>query len=103
MPTPISMVEELLWTLDRIKTLRCAKGAFVEVMNQADDTDVKKRIKRSVDSGRERMLHLDLLHPLLVRMVTVAGHGRHGDRIVLEKLEGVLRVAGLDGDENEEV
>jgi len=74
LPTPISVVEEILWSLERMKELRCLEGA--------------------VEGFEGEKAHLRILYPLLINAVGVAGHRRSGDAGILRSLQGVLEVAG---------
>ncbi|GAB7339046.1 hypothetical protein MBLNU457_5705t1 [Dothideomycetes sp. NU457] len=74
LPTPISVMEEILWSLERMKELRCLQG-----------------VVEGFDGDKA---HLRILYPLLVKAVGVAGHRRSGDAGILRSLQGVLEVAG---------
>jgi len=76
LPTPISVVEEILWSLERMRELRCLEGCL--------------------EGYRGGKAHLRILYPLLVQAVGVAGHRRSGDAGILSSLQGVLEVADQD-------
>lgn len=80
MPQPLSQKEELLFVLGAMRILRCEPAAAGK-------------------DGEDGKLHLRLLYPLVVKAVGVAGDRRHGNSEVLSALQGVLDVAGDDGDE----
>lgn len=70
---PISMVEELVWLLQRMTALKCFEGAMGSV-------------------AKGSAAHINVLHPLLIKAVGVAGHPRHGDGQILKALMQVLDV-----------
>lgn len=74
MPQPLSQVQELLFCLREIRRLESEPKAMEKGANRA---------------------HIDLLYPIFVKAVGVAGHRRHGNREVLEALQDVLEIAGV--------
>ncbi|THX90037.1 hypothetical protein D6D05_00832 [Aureobasidium pullulans] len=75
MPQPLSQVEELLFCLTEIEKLRCAPEAMAE---------------RDGVSRTGQKAHLELLYPLVVKAVGVAGDKRYGNKKILGMLERVL-------------
>jgi hypothetical protein len=77
MPQPLSQIEELLFCLNEAEKLVCAPDAMVGLdMGELGASGQKA--------------HLELLYPLVVRAVGVAGDGRYGNKKVLGALERVL-------------
>ncbi|KAI5205461.1 hypothetical protein E4T39_02978 [Aureobasidium subglaciale] len=75
MPQPLSQVEELLFCLTEVEKLRCAPSAM------ASGT------KCPIQGPKA---HLELLYPLVVKAVGVAGDKRYGNKKILAMLERVL-------------
>ncbi|KAI5236822.1 hypothetical protein E4T43_08375 [Aureobasidium subglaciale] len=75
MPQPLSQVEELLFCLTEIEKLRCAPDAMDGMLG--------------IGSHGPKA-HLELLYPLVVKAVGVAGDKRYGNKKILAVLERVL-------------
>jgi len=90
LPMPLSMVEELLFVLETLRTLRCSSNVL-EGEAECDGFEVLSGSAQAGGAATERV-HIRLLHPLLVKAVGVAGHRRHGDREILEACMRVLEV-----------
>ena len=82
MPMPLSMVEELLWTLERMRCLRMHESI----------TSTGNSLGGVVeDDGKA---HLRRLYPILIKAVGVAGHKRSGDGTILSSLMNLLDTIG---------
>jgi hypothetical protein len=77
LPQPLSQVEELLFCLTEIEKLCDLSDAFAQMASA---------------STRDHKAHLELLFPLVVKAVGVAGDKRYGNRKILAMLERVLVV-----------
>lgn len=86
-PTPVSKVEELLWTLEQMAALRC-RDAVLGHGHVLFGTGHPQRM-----SGRAAIVHIEVLYPLLVRLSQVAGHTWYGDEVVFSAVMRVLSVA----------
>lgn len=99
MPTPISMQEELAWCLKQMSLLRCNERAFLPILNLdpiiSDDQRVLSTAQQCIRYGRSTVFHLDVLHPLLLQVVPIAGNSLHGKQDVLEKVTNLLSIAGI--------
>jgi len=82
LPTPIAMVEELLWMLDRMAELECVDDLIPSLAG-------KNGIEGNV-SERANKLHLIVLKPLIVKAVGVAGDKLHGNDIILKSLMRII-------------
>lgn len=78
MPQPLSQVEELLFCLDEMEKLRCEP----EALGAVDGHSIE---------GQK--MHLELLYPLMVKAVGVAGQRRYGNKKILNALQRVLDVS----------
>ncbi|PNS19822.1 hypothetical protein CAC42_7789 [Sphaceloma murrayae] len=88
--TPISVREELCWVLKRLGEGRCVLGV-VELKGVAEGLDGWNG--ETVEGG-DGLALMNVLHPLLVRAVGVAGHKWYGNEEILRALMGVLNVFG---------
>jgi hypothetical protein len=77
LPQPLSQVEELLFCLTEIEKLCGLSDAFAQMASA---------------STKDHKAHLELLFPLVVKAVGVAGDKRYGNRKILAMLERVLVV-----------
>jgi hypothetical protein len=77
LPQPLSQIEELLFCLTEIEKLCGLSDAFAQMNNV---------------SNRDHKAHLELLFPLVVKAVGVAGDKRYGNRKILAMLERDLVV-----------
>jgi hypothetical protein len=77
LPQPLSQVEELLFCLTAIEKLCDLSDAFAQMASA---------------STKDHKAHLELLFPLVVKAVGVAGDKRYGNRKILAMLERVLVV-----------
>ncbi|KAI5202011.1 hypothetical protein E4T38_05807 [Aureobasidium subglaciale] len=75
MPQPLSQVEELLFCLTEVEKLRCAPDAMDRMFGIG---------------SQGPKAHLQLLYPLVVKAVGVAGDKRYGNKKILAMLERVL-------------
>ena len=96
-PTPLSVMEEVLWTLSRMGELRCHARAF----DGYEDRDGEGKWVQGRKSGGTQkegtVAHVEILYPLLVKAVGVAGHKSSGDGKILAALQEVLGVVVAEG------